>query len=377
MGEEYQYVAYVITDSETNSIVSSIPDAQGNLTDINDAIVDIYPYGPSNQGYARLLDMNSVFLVDYKHQLRIGGNISLSNYRRVINEQFQTTLGSKYPYYSKNGETNYRTFSLTGIITINFDTTATFMRQRVRQIVEIETDLRKNFQMQLGWYVYRSGNNFDDNHYYYCFQSFNAKGDWEQDSAYLEQVTMDGYSEGRYWEDTDYESYEIHPEDLFLTEEFSISRRRVMEPTGGEWIGQFGEDGTSSNRDLPQKRGAKTIYDDNYNQNAMLRDYTLLDNKSIYLERKFRDRVMEWLSNAKPKLFRSATEGNMIVMISGATFTPFLSSRAVYEVNMTVTEIADYSTQSLKDYNIYPGFGIVSEFISTQPYAFFPGRVDD
>ncbi|DAY91910.1 MAG TPA: hypothetical protein [Caudoviricetes sp.] len=31
---------------------------------------------------------------------------------------------------------------------------------------------------------------------------------------------------------------------------------------------------------------------------------------------------MEWLSDGKPKLFRSETEGNMIVMITAVTFTP-------------------------------------------------------
>ena len=53
---------------------------------------------------------------------------------------------------------------------------------------------------------------------------------------------------------------------------------------------------------------------------------------------------MLWLSDGKPKLFRSETEGNMIVMISGVSFTPQdKSSRMVYSLSCTVTEIAEYN----------------------------------
>ncbi|WIC39587.1 hypothetical protein [Phage Phass-1] len=65
-----------------------------------------------------------------------------------------------------------------------------------------------------------------------------------------------------------------------------------------------------------------TIYDPYYFRNITYNIGEMKTSEAIYLERKFRDFVMEWLSNGKPKLFRSETEGNMIVMISGASLTP-------------------------------------------------------
>jgi len=64
---------------------------------------------------------------------------------------------------------------------------------------------------------------------------------------------------------------------------------------------------------------------------------------------------MLWLSDGKPKLFRSETEGNMIVMVSGVSFTPQdKSSRMVYSLSCTITEIAEYNMQNLLDYNLIP-----------------------
>ena len=76
---------------------------------------------------------------------------------------------------------------------------------------------------------------------------------------------------------------------------------------------------------------------------------------------------MLWLSDGKPKLFRSETEGNMIVMISGASLTPQdKSSRMVYNLSCTVTEIAEYNMQNLLDYNLIP-FSFQTSLITALP----------
>ena len=59
-------------------------------------------------------------------------------------------------------------------------------------------------------------------------------------------------------------------------------------------------------------------------------------------EREYRDAVEEWLNNGKPKLFRSMTEGNMIVMLDGVSMTPdTVLGRRLYDFSATMYEIGD------------------------------------
>jgi CTP:phosphocholine cytidylyltransferase-like protein len=98
-----------------------------------------------------------------------------------------------------------------------------------------------------------------------------------------------------------------------------------------------------------------TVFDDYLHRNIIRSGSTEKTDENIYFERKFRDFVMLWLADGKPKLFRSETEGNMIVMISGASFTPQdKSNRMVYNLSCTVTEIAEYNLENLINYNLIP-----------------------
>lgn len=59
-------------------------------------------------------------------------------------------------------------------------------------------------------------------------------------------------------------------------------------------------------------------------------------------EREYRDAVEEWLNNGKPKLFRSMTEGNMIVMLDGISMTPDIAlGRRLYNFSATMYEIGN------------------------------------
>jgi hypothetical protein len=43
---------------------------------------------------------------------------------------------------------------------------------------------------------------------------------------------------------------------------------------------------------------------------------------NIYNERQFKLKVLEWLNNGEPKIFRSPTEGNYIVRIMNVSLSP-------------------------------------------------------
>lgn len=70
-----------------------------------------------------------------------------------------------------------------------------------------------------------------------------------------------------------------------------------------------------------------------------------------YLEKKFRDIAIQFLTSKKPKIFRSNTEGCMLVSLSGISFTPNKQlGRNIYDFSATVTEFADYNAENLKKY---------------------------
>ena len=72
-------------------------------------------------------------------------------------------------------------------------------------------------------------------------------------------------------------------------------------------------------------------------------------------ERKFREEAIKWLNNGQPKLYRSMTEGNMIVMIDGISLTPNNQlGRRTWNFSCTVYEIGDgYNLELLNELNIF------------------------
>jgi hypothetical protein len=87
---------------------------------------------------------------------------------------------------------------------------------------------------------------------------------------------------------------------------------------------------------------------ENYANLAGIQDY-----EEIIFERIFREKAMDFLTNGKPKLFRSATEGNILVQLTNVSFTPNKQlGRRIYSFTATATEIADCSFENYYKYNI-------------------------
>lgn len=80
------------------------------------------------------------------------------------------------------------------------------------------------------------------------------------------------------------------------------------------------------------------------------------DKQGVYnymYEREFREKVLEFLTDGKVKLFKSPTEGNLLVKLSDVTCTPNQQlSRLIYSFNATVTEIAKFSVENCIKYHI-------------------------
>lgn len=81
-------------------------------------------------------------------------------------------------------------------------------------------------------------------------------------------------------------------------------------------------------------------------------DYSInLTGSNIQVEREFKLKVLEWLNNGEPKIFRSPGEGNYIVRLINVSMSPNDTvGRMLHTVTGTAVEIADWSYQGLESY---------------------------
>ena len=72
---------------------------------------------------------------------------------------------------------------------------------------------------------------------------------------------------------------------------------------------------------------------------------------NIRKEREFKMLVLEWLTNGKPKLFRSPAEGNFIVYLMNTSLSPNDTlNRILHTFTSTAYEIAEFNFDNLKAY---------------------------
>lgn len=93
------------------------------------------------------------------------------------------------------------------------------------------------------------------------------------------------------------------------------------------------------------------------NLNFSNEDYTVfngdLTSNNISVERIFKLKVLEWLNDGKPKLFRSPTEGNYIVRLLNTSLTPNDKlGRMIHSFKSTAYEIAPFENEYLQKFNI-------------------------
>lgn len=80
---------------------------------------------------------------------------------------------------------------------------------------------------------------------------------------------------------------------------------------------------------------------------------TSLSMSNIKAERIFRNKVLEWLNNGEPKVFRSPTEGVFIIRLMNISLSPNDTvGRMLYTFNATAYEIDECNFANLKKYNL-------------------------
>lgn len=90
------------------------------------------------------------------------------------------------------------------------------------------------------------------------------------------------------------------------------------------------------------------------NQIARKKDRTTnLTDYNIVAERIFKMKVLDFLNDGKPKLFRSPGEGNFIVRLMNSSLSPDDKlSRMIHTFSTTATEIDEFNYQKLNEYSL-------------------------
>ena len=118
-----------------------------------------------------------------------------------------------------------------------------------------------------------------------------------------------------------------------VPEQPARERTQTSAPAGNEYIDQIRRQGYSNT----------------------LSDYTP-DN--YYNERKFREEVYAWLTNGEIKLFRSSSEGILLVRLMNVNMVPFNgTSRMVYNFTAQVYEAIGHDYEDLVKNGFYKGVG--------------------
>ena len=92
----------------------------------------------SNEVYA---DFEDLYLLDGERQLKIRFNPKVASMKSNIQDSKTNTIGSKYPFITRNGKVNHKEFSLSGLISYQMDENRDFMEWKDLGINQNITDL--------------------------------------------------------------------------------------------------------------------------------------------------------------------------------------------------------------------------------------------
>jgi hypothetical protein len=69
-----------------------------------------------------------MFLTDKNRQLKIRFNPKVTSFKNTLLEVKMDTMGSKHPFFFRNGNVNYKEFPISGLISLLMDDAYTFRK---------------------------------------------------------------------------------------------------------------------------------------------------------------------------------------------------------------------------------------------------------
>lgn len=356
--EDVQIIQFISQGDEKNTSEVEINGLLYNVYEWEDKTIDCgiyYKYGaaPIKQNGWRgtfiktptsaACHFEDIYLMGDNKQLRIRFDPAISNLKQNFSENLQTTLGSKYPFITRQGENNYKTFTLSGLITSYMDT----YNHSVADIYNDSlTNHNANDNLVFIGKVDYFGRLIDE-------QTGVLIKDIYNNDIYINRVAHDEngwlcYPDGTYIKD-------------FVTNQV-IKKFAPLQFNNESLMGEFQTfEGSDEIKDFTSKEQLYNkgfTYDDEtdsplinsitYNATNDIQQY-----EDIMYERLFREKVLEFLNKNSVKLFRSNTEGVMLIKLMNVSLTPKQElGRMLYSFSAEAVEIDDYNIFNCDKYNI-------------------------
>ena len=116
----------------------------------------------------------------------------------------------------------------------------------------------------------------------------------------------------------------------------------------GESLFLSEEDLSNSYGNMVVEENEVSIYDEGYKKK-----YNITSQNNFIFEKALRDKVIDFLYDNSAKLFKTLTEGNILVKLTNISFTPNKTTgRMIYDFSATATEIAETTIENYDKYNI-------------------------
>lgn len=298
-------------------------------------------YSKTNQLYSNRLiseavmaDFEDSFLYDGFRQLKIKFNPKISSFKKNIFETKVDTLGSKYPFIFRNGQSEYKEFPVAGLISYLMDEQSFFGNNsdqfftKEREITEVFTPF--SWKAHDNPIIRRAlrKNQYEKNYkYFYIWDSIEQNYiSWID--FLKRQYDTNEININKYKDYSDYNIYFDESKNYYLKDYKEINSLDI------------------------DKLKLKT---------------TNLTSSNIAIERDFKMEVLDWLTNGEPKLFRSPAEGNFIIRLINVSLSPEDKlGRMLHTFNSTAYEMADFTYDNLKKYNFINTQGFKKTYFKVQ-----------
>lgn len=265
---------------------------------------------------------DNMYLTTKDKQLKVKFNPTISQLKYNILESQQNTLGSQFPYITRNGNNYYRTFSIGGIISA------------LSEILhEDNLYIQTSFETKNYW-----------DKPYSVAGVLNKKDMWgapQEDIDYKQNGNSAIILEGDLNQNTEsiFDSVGLNEDDnLIHNTKIAASNNTQMFSTKNKRL--FATDSEIYNQQ-------QELYEE-YNSEHGINKY-----QDFIYEREFRRLVFDFLNSNEVKLFRSTQEGNILIRLTGINFEPVEgTNRLVYSFSATAVEIGEDTISNYKKYNI-------------------------
>ena len=238
-------------------------------------------------------DFEDMFLFDGRRALRIRFNPKVSSFKTTLQESKTDTIGSKYPYFFKNGNVAYKEFPISGLLSYFIDDAELFIK-----------DAALGLEPEKG-----------------------GRGpSWvfgKQDNIIKQKVHED---------DKEYPYVDYFGDNItYRNVDKSVKDRWALLHPNFKYYQQYNTWVSKRKQDAEAR--------------VRTRNFT---GYNLFAERKFKLTVLDWLNNGELKLFKSPAEGNYVVRLMNNSLSPQDAlGRMIHTFTSTAYEAADNSMASL------------------------------